>query len=211
VASVLLALGFLADNHTNSMSQNLIDQHRHRLGQSMREPVWGEEAWLQVVPNDLRAANTRWVPKQGVIDCTSFQVYHDLLTDIKSPKVWLDQCVFYLASVEYDVGIFILTVVEHSSDPHVTCRRIRQDAGQHIVLVHTNRRQYGHYECVQYDGLRVFPTSHEFIQRLTLLTVTHPPAVMVEDDSERLEFIQRRQVQRSGCCRSRATRRHAKK
>ena len=115
--------------------------------------MWSEEAWLQLVPNDLRAANI--VQRNGEIVQTSHSMYHQLLTE-KHPTEWLDHCVFYLASVKHDVGIFILMDMSARTHPLVTCRRIGSDCSRHIVLVHTMVKQYGHYECVQYEDSASF-------------------------------------------------------
>ena len=194
VASVLLALEIIADDHNDSKSRALIDDHRCRLGRTIGGPKWTEHTWLREVPNDLRSAHTRRIPRQDVIKRTSFQVYRDLLTDPKSATQWLDHCVFYLASAQYEVGIFILTIVQHSRGPHVMCRHIPHDANLYIVLVHTVRGRYGHYECVEYDKHRVFPSNHEFVERLASLSVQHPPLATKEHDQECSDFIQRSQA-----------------
>jgi hypothetical protein len=191
LAAFLLALGRLSDDHDDLPSKRQIDQLRRALGKAMSSPRWSEESWLQAVPNDLRSAHTRWSADGSTITQTSHEAYRILLT-ARPVTEWLDHCVFYLASAQHDVGVLVLTVMAESTTPLVTCRRVGGDASQHVVLVHTVSGLYGHYECVQYGGLRVFPSDHELISRLVLLAESHPPEAMVEDDAERFRLVQSR-------------------
>ncbi|MDB5910672.1 MAG: uncharacterized protein JWP34_4786, partial [Massilia sp.] len=184
IASAMLACGFLADEHDDPASYRLIDQQRIRLGQSMLGPVWNEEAWVRAVPNDLRAGLIQrgWDEhlKQHVVERTSYHVYHALLTDANKHLTWLDETVFYLAGQEYDVGVFLLSISRAGGEPHHTCRHIRAEARRHIVIV----RQSGHYESVQYDGLRVFSTDHDLVKLLSHFSATQPPVCYTEDDND---------------------------
>ena len=59
------------------------------------------------------------------------------------------------------------------------CERVGEDKQRHIVLFHRG----SHYECVAYDGLRVFPFGHEFIVQMAQFAAAHPeplPEVDVE-------------------------------
>ena len=66
--------------------------------------------------------------------------------------------------------------------------QIGGDADQHIVLY----QACGHYECVEYDGLREFPSGHEFVVRMSEFAARlyeYP----TEDDPE-LEALQTREA-----------------
>ena len=82
------------------------------------------------------------------------------------------------------------------------CVGVRPDkSNSHVVPGATLR----HYECVQYDELQVFPSGHELIERLMLLSVSHPPAAAaVEHDQEQRCFSQlgnsRRTCSGQGAC-----------
>jgi hypothetical protein len=176
VASVLAALEIVGNQHNDRKSIQVIDKHRRELGQSMIS-VWSEEAWIRIVPNELRGASTKWEGDNMVR--RSFDVYHELLTQ-RSPATWLDNCVFYLANVHYDVGIFVLYFTTANTGSQVRCRRIGAENSRHIVIYQTST----HYECVQYNGLRIFPSTHELIVRMISLSTSHPPQAAVEDDHE---------------------------
>ena len=99
----------------------------------------------------------------------------------QAPTTHLDHCIFYLASVQYEVGVFVVYCTATKQGMDVRCRRIGEGHDKHIVIYHSHR----HYECVGYDGLRVFPSSHDLITSLIRLSVTHPPQAVVEDDEEK--------------------------
>ena len=79
---------------------------------------------MRMVPNELRGASIEW--KAGTMVRRSHEVYHRLLTQ-GNPKMWLDNCVFYLASVHYTVGIFVLYFTTAFSGNQIRCRRIGEE------------------------------------------------------------------------------------
>lgn len=192
VAAVLLALGRISNQHDDRTSKLFIDQQRCELGKAL-QTMWKEDAWIQIVPNELRGAFTRWNKQKTKIVRSSYEAYHDLLTN-KPATTWLDHSVFYLASAMYEVGVLIVyfTADSEVTDPHVRCRRIGEEHSRHIVLYHHVYGAGGHYECVQYGGLRIFPSDHELIGRLVDLSISHPPQAAIEDDDERYRLTQAR-------------------
>ena len=80
---------------------------------------------------------------------------------------------FYLASAKYEVGLFVM----YQADGGTWCTRIGEQAERHIVLYHV----CGHYEPVEYDGLRQFPSDHEFIGRLSEFAARHRDYPYEED------------------------------
>jgi hypothetical protein len=192
VASVLLALGFIDDEHGNQQGRHYIDTARRALGNSLHSE-WDEEQWITAVPIELRGANIRWSEDEKSIAQSSLDTYHRLLTKSR-PETWLDHCVFYLASRRYDVGVIIVRITLNTAgdeEAQVSCRRVGQDCARHIVIVHTIRGRSGHYECVQYDGHRAFPPQHELVTRLIDLSATHPPQAAIEDDWEKHAWLSR--------------------
>ena len=109
----------------------------------------------------------------------SHEVYHKLLTQ-GNPTMWLDNCVFYLASVQYHVGIFVLYFTTATSGNQVRCRRIGEENDRHIIIYQSSN----HYECIQYDGVHIFPSTHELIIRMIKLSNDYPPQAAIEDDHE---------------------------
>ena len=85
---------------------------------------------------------------------------------------------FYLASAEYNIGVFVIYDSGYTPTSWY-CEQVGKDKERHIVLFHRG----SHYECVAYDGLRVFPSSHEFIVRMAQFAAAHPEQVP-EDDVE---------------------------
>ena len=57
------------------------------------------------------------------------------------------------------------------------CERIGEKSDRHIVLYHT----CGHYECVEYNGLREFPSGHEFAVQMSQFAARHPEHPYKED------------------------------
>ena len=176
VASVLLALNIIQEQHEDDKSIQMIDNHRRELGQLMTS-VWSEEAWVRMVPNELRGASIEW--KAGTMVRRSHEVYHKLLTQ-GNPKMWLDNCVFYLASVQYSVGIFVLYFTTAISGNQIRCRRIGEENDRHIIIYQSSN----HYECIQYNGVHIFPSTHELIIRMIQLSNGYPPQAAIEDDHE---------------------------
>ena len=178
VASVLLACGMIEDAHINERGRQTIDAERRRLGRSMMDK-WTEADWIRRVPMHLRGAYTAYdkTDPAGTRRHSSHKALHQLLTE-KPPTEWLDHAVFYLASAEYGVGVFIISTVGHSGKWY--CERIGGEAERHIVLY----QACGHYECVEYDGLRLFPSDHEFVGRVSEFAARHPGHPDIEDDIE---------------------------
>ena len=174
VASICLARGVIADDHITDECRRAIDTERSRLGQQLDK--WTVADWVRRVPVTLRAANRAFVNSASVTARHSFDVYRELLTD-KPPSTWLDPCVLYVASEEYDIGIFLIHNIDAGGPWY--CRHIGQDKANHIVLY----LACGHYECVEYDCLRLFPSDHEFVARMTQFS-QHEPLYPKEDDVE---------------------------
>jgi hypothetical protein len=189
VAALLLATGFVPDQHSSEEIRERIDNHRRDIGESMKRD-WTEEAWIQEVPIELRGAHTKWHHIEGTPNSvsailrTSFDEVHDLLTNRRA-TIFLDHTVFYLASPLFSVGMFIIYVAPDVGKSVVRCRRIGENHGQHIVLYHINN----HYECLQYNGQRMFKNDNDLIIALTHLNITHPPHIPIEDDQERMDYI----------------------
>jgi hypothetical protein len=102
------------------------------------------------------------------------RVHHQLT--VPPPTTHLDYAVFHVAAFEYDIGIF---VIYSRDDSEWFCERIRATADRHIVLYHARR----HYECVQYDGQRLFSSDHAFVAAMSQFAAQHP-AYPREDDPE---------------------------
>ena len=175
MASVLLARGVIPDFHNTVQGRRAIDIERRRLGQSLSDK-WTEAEWIRQVPLHLRRDRQECGPVNGNQVRRSYSVYHQLLIE-GLPTEWLDHSVLYLASAEYDVGVFV--IYQPDSSPQWCCERVGKDKGRHIVLFHRG----SHYECVAYEGLRVFPSSHEFIVQMAKFAAAHPEQVP-EDDVE---------------------------
>ena len=182
VASVLLARGVIADEHATDVGRWVIDAERRCLGQSMADR-WTVADWVRRVPIVLRGGNKP-------IDATepsgvrhSYEVYRELLTE-KPPTRWLDHCVFYLASAEYDIGIFI--IFQWGADGGSWhCIHVGRDKARHIVLYMAR----GHYECLEYGGLREFSSEHEFVVRMSQFA-DGPQLDYPEEDDEELQALQ---------------------
>jgi hypothetical protein len=190
VASVLLALGSLPDDHCNDKGRNAIDQARRALGHSMTTG-WTEQQWVDTVPIELRGANIQRAKGRSQVTQSSFRHYHQLLTQA-SPTTWLDHCVFYLVSRSFSVAVLIVQV-ELREDKWqqpihtISCRHIGAEHERHIVIVHTLQRRSGHYECVQHGGQRVFPSRHPLVERLVEMAHSHAPAAAPEVDVEKTQ------------------------
>ena len=177
VASVLLARGMIDDAHINERGRQTIDAERRRLGRSMMDR-WTEADWIRRVPMHIRGAYTTYdqTDPAGTRRHSSHKALHHLLTE-KAPTEWLDHAVFYLASAEYGIGVFIIRTADSGK---WYCERIGEEADRHIVLY----QACGHYECVEYDGLRLFPSDHEFVGRMSEFAARHPGHPDIEDDIE---------------------------
>ena len=137
-----------------------IDTTRRRLGRSME--FWTEREWIARVPTSLRNDHHRREDKDGP-RIRSYRVLCDLLTTAE-PTERLDHSVFYLASKEYDVGVLIVYNATEEGD--YSYRHVGgEDKSTHIVLYHV----CAHYEVVEYNGLRQFPSGHELIVALSRL------------------------------------------
>ena len=175
VASVLLACGMIEDAHINEQGRQTIDAERRRLGNAMVDK-WTETDWIRRVPIHVRGAHMPFINTTDKTDLRrhrSHQRYHQLLTEAP-PTTWLDYGVLYLASAEYDVCIFVIYTV---GSEQWRCERIGGKSDRHIVLYHAS----GHYECAEYDGLRVFSPDHEFTVRISEFAARHPERPYEED------------------------------
>ena len=173
VESTLLARGAIPDAHRTKRHKRVIDAGRRRLGQ-----FWTEREWIQRVPVHLRGGNRR----PDATDATlrrSYHVYQRLLT-ADPPTAWLDHCVFYLASAAHDIGAL---VIHTEGDGPWYCRQIGADKSSHIVVYHA----CGHYEAVEYNGLRQFSSDHEFVVQLARFAAAQSPPYPAEDDDDLLE------------------------
>ena len=166
----------IANFHNTVQGRRTIDAERRRLGQSLSDK-WTEAEWIRQVPAHLRRDRQECGPVNGNQVRRSYSVYQRLLTEGR-PTEWLDHSVLYLASAEYDIGVFIIYDSGYTPTSWY-CERVGKDKEQHIVLFHRG----GHYECVTYDGLSVFPSSHEFIVQMAQFAGAHPEQVP-EDDVE---------------------------
>ena len=186
VAAVLLALSLLDDNHFDTAAKDKIDQARRLLGRDMTKS-WKNHEWIRQVPSALRMHHIR--EQNGKVVQSSFDSIR-LLLEEAPPTTWLDHTVFYIASRMYKVGIYVLQLdfLDDHAQPVVSCRRIGTDSNfdQHIVIVHTRvpRIKYGHYQCMQYDGLRMFSREHELVALVNHLSRTHRTAPTLEIDLE---------------------------
>ena len=182
ITAPMLAVGKLPDSHANHHCQARIDAERIRLGETMREPTWSEERWIREVPLALRMERVRtgWHvdPSKRSTPLTSYHVLRQSLLDPTQNLEWLEPSVFYLTADLYNVGVFVIQAFPERGSNTTYYRHIRAASQQHIVVWFAN----GHYQCVQYKQQRVFPTHHEFIQRLEHLCVTHAQAERPEED-----------------------------
>ena len=182
VTAPMLAVGKVPDSHANHHCQARIDAERIRLGETMREPTWSEERWLREVPLVLRMERVRtgWHvdPSKRSTPLTSYQALRQSLLDPAQNLEWLEPSVFHLTADLYNVGIFVIQAFPERGSNTTYYRHIRAASQQHIVVWFAN----GHYQCVQYRQQRVFPTHHEFVQRLKHLCVTHAQVERPEDD-----------------------------
>ena len=185
VASVLLARGVIPDFHNTAEGRLAIDTERQRLGRSLSDK-WTEAEWIRRVPFHLRRDRQECGPVGGKQVRRSYSVYAQHLSHGK-PTEWLDHAVLYLASAEYDVGVFVIYDAGYTPTTWY-CERIGADKARHIVLFH----QRGHYECVEYDGQRTFPSEHELVARLARFADAHPEQAP-EDDVE-LQALEAREA-----------------
>jgi hypothetical protein len=194
IAAPMLAVGRLPDNHVNHYCQARVDVERIALGESMREPRWSEERWMREVPVDLRMDRVQIGchvdPTQCAPAQTSYHALHESLTDPARNREWLEPSVFYLTADEYGVGIFVIQVYPERGSNITYYRHIRPASKQHIVIWFAN----GHYQCVQYNRQRMFPTGHEFVQRLQLLCVTHARPVGPDPDIDQQIIAERLKI-----------------
>ena len=178
VASVLLALRAIPDAHTTDEGKRVIDEQRRRLGQSMRDK-WTEYEWVQQVPVSLRGGARRVDALDGS-GRRSYWVHQQLLAEGPA-TTWLDHCVLYAASAEYNVGMLVL-YTEGMGQWY--CRHVGASKSRYIVLYHA----CGHYEAVEYDGLRRFPADHELVTGLLQYAAMHMPQYPPEYDEDLTEM-----------------------
>ena len=168
VASVLLASRMIDDAHINERGRQTIDAEKRRLGMAMVEK-WTEADWIRRVPIHVRGAHMPFVSTTDKTDLRrhpSHKRYHQLLT-AEAPTTWLDYGVLYLASAEYDVCIFVIYTV---GSGQWRCERIGAESDRHIVHLY---HACGHYECVEYDGLREFSSEHELTVQMSQFAARH--------------------------------------
>ena len=178
VASILLALRVIPDEHSSEDGRRIIDAERRRFGETLRDK-WTEREWVQQVPVDLRGGARRTDAATGQVH-RSYEVQQQLL--MHAPAIeWLDHCVLYVASAEYDVGVLVL-YTEGMGQWY--CRHVGVNKSSHIVLYHA----CGHYEAVEYDGLRRFAADHELVVALLQYAATHAPQYPAEDDEDLAEM-----------------------
>ena len=182
ITAPMLAVGKLPDSHANHHCQARIDAERIRVGETMREPTWSEERWIRDVPLVLRMERVRtgWHvdPSKRSTPLTSYHALRQSLLDPSQNLEWLEPSVFYLIADLYNVGIVVMQAFPERGSNTTYYRHIRAASQQHIVIWFAN----GHYQCVQYKQQRVFPTHHEFVQRLQHLCVTHAQLERPEED-----------------------------
>ena len=105
VASILLALGAIPDEHSSEADKRVIDAKRRRLGEALRDK-WTEREWVQQVPVDLRGGARRPDAAAGHAR-RSYAVLQQLL--LHGPATaWLDHCVLYVASALHDMAALVL-------------------------------------------------------------------------------------------------------
>ena len=128
----------------------------------------------------MERAQTGWHvdPSQRTAPLTSYVALRQALLDPAENTQWLELSVFYLVAELYDVGVFIIQVSATRGSNITYFRHIRPTAMQHIAIYFAN----GHYQCVQYQQQRVFPSTHAFAQRLLHLCISHAPPVGPEAD-----------------------------
>ena len=175
VAPVLLACKMIDDAHINERGRQTIDAELRRLGKVMVDK-WTEADWIRRVPTHVRGAHMPFVnptDKTNNRRHQSHKRYHQLLT-VAPPTTWLDHAVVYLASAEYNLCIFIIYLGDSGK---WNCERIGGESDRHVVLYHA----CGHYECVEYDGLHQFPSTHEFVMQMSRFAAQHPGYPYEED------------------------------
>ena len=175
VASVLLARDIIPDDHITDVGRHIIDAERRRLGSVMVDK-WGEKEWIRQVPIHVRGAHMPFINTRDKADNRrhrSFTLFHQLIAK-KKPTEWLDHAIFYLASAEYEVGIFVLYQEDNGQ---WYCVQIGDMAGRYIVLY----QACGHYETVEYGGQRIFSSGNEFVARMSELAARFPQRPHEED------------------------------
>ena len=177
VASVLLARGVIPDSHNTRDAKRTIDSARRRLGMSLATK-WTEADWIRRVPLHLRRDRQECGPSNGKQPRRSYSVYQQLLSRGKATE-WLDHAVFHVASEEYNIGLLVIYNAGFSTHTAWYCARIGAGRPRHAVLF----QHRGHYECVEYDGLRLFPSDHTLVGKLEVMAAAHP-AQLPEDDPE---------------------------
>ena len=150
-----------------------IEPCRQELAKRLEQ--WTQPMWVKHVPARLRQRH--WTTGRS-----SFHTYLDLL----GGSAWLDQCVLYLASIEYEVSIHVVTAGRRLTIArvHTGCKFPR-----HIVLLHTVEGD--HYEVLQHKGTTVFDNDQHkdlLLRRLMQLPTTDlPPIADPEVDEPELE------------------------
>ena len=191
LTAALVALGKIP--HANVDAGHVLDQCRQQLVRRMEQ--WTEPMWIKHVPASLRQRHWGADPQHK----SSFLTYHDLL---KSGGSGLDHCVLYLASIEYEVDIRVVTATfacSMSNDaptaaqasPSFTVECIRtQRAGhaRHIVLLH-RRLNDGkiaddRYEVVQHHSTTVLNNEQHdvFLRRLKQLPAAAALAAIADPE-----------------------------
>ena len=176
LAAVLVAL---------NKSPTAIEQCRRDLAKRLEQ--WTKPMWVEHVPARLRQRHWRSGGQRS-----SFHTYLDLL----GGSLWLDQCVLYLASIEYKVDIHIVTAgvpqlthgkgKAHPGQPSLTVAHIQTESqsSQHIVLLHTRD---DHYEVIQHHRTSVFDNDQRKLLTHQLPNTTWSAIADPEVDEPELE------------------------
>ena len=153
-----------------------IDLCRRELAKRLEQ--WTEPMWLRHVPARLRQHH--WTSGRS-----SFHTYLELL----GGGARLDQCVLYLASIEYEVSIHVVTARDAPLRLTMTQVHTGITYPRHIVLLHNTGDD--HYEVVQHNGTTVFDKDkHKLLLHclVELPTATLHPIADPEVDEPELDM-----------------------
>ena len=192
LVAVLVALGKM-DNGGDKRSATVaspvvVEQSRQGLARCLEQ--WTERMWVKDVPAYLRRRH--WSGVESKHKQSSFRAYLDLLLRKQGGggggggDACLDQCVLYLASIEYGVDVYIVTAHRQTNSDgggafSVTRIRAQRNCSRFIVLLRT--RQDESYAVVQHHTTTLMTTEQhgELLHRLRQLPITAATSPAIAD------------------------------
>lgn len=179
----------------STQPSHVLEQCRLQLAKRLDQ--WTEAMWVKRVPAVLRQRHWRaGSPQQS--HQSSFQAYRNLLLLKNGVDGHLDHAVLYLASLEYDVTIHVVTATPAGVTPSLNVAHIhpaehKQRPARHIVLLYARLDANDHrYEVVQHRTTTVLDNEQHGVllrrlQQLPLSAASLLPIADPEVDDLELE------------------------